>query len=99
MNIFPSEKHLTDVITILKMLADPTRLKIILALMNSDKCVNELVELVGPTQSAISHQLNTLKTNNLVKCTKVGNKVVYSVADEHVNQVVNLCLVHAKEIA
>lgn len=52
----------------------------------------------GPTQSAISHQLTTLRNSNLIKSTKIGNRVMYSVADEHVNQVVELCLTHAKEI-
>ena len=96
--MFPNDKDLDNVVAILKMLADPTRLKIVFALMEGDKCVGDLVRLVGPTQSAISHQLTTLRNSNLIKSTKFGNRVMYSVADEHVNQVVELCLTHAKEI-
>ncbi len=98
MNNFPSDKDTSNVIAILKMLADPTRLKVVYALMQGDKCVSDIVTCVGGTQSAISHQLATLKSNNLVKSTKHGNKVIYSVADDHVNKVVKLCLAHAREI-
>lgn len=45
--MFPNDKDLDNVVAILKMLADPTRLKIVFALMEGDKCVGDLVRLVG----------------------------------------------------
>ena len=79
------------------MLQDKTRLKIVFALMNSNKCVGELVEIVGKSQSAISHQLQDMKQSKLIVSEKKGNKVIYSIADDHVKKVVKMCLVHAQE--
>lgn len=98
MKSFPSDKDTDNVIVILKMLADKTRLKIVYSLMSGAKCVGDIVSVVGESQSAISHQLATMKASKLVKSERKGNKMIYSVADEHVNQVVKLCLAHAKEI-
>ncbi|MBP5651075.1 MAG: winged helix-turn-helix transcriptional regulator [Clostridia bacterium] len=98
MKNIPSDRDTDNVIVILKMLADKTRLKIVYSLMSGAKCVSEIVAEVGESQSAISHQLATMKVSNLVKSERAGNKIIYSVADEHVNKVVKLCLAHAKEL-
>ena len=98
MKTYPNDIDTDNVIVILKMLSDKTRLKIIYALMNGPKCVGDIVSVVGESQSAISHQLATMKASNLVVSTRLGNKIIYSVADEHVNQVVKLCLAHAREL-
>ena len=98
MKSFPNDKDTDNVITILKMLADRTRLKIVYTLMSGAKCVGEIVSSVGESQSAISHQLATMKESNLVKSDRCGNKIIYSISDEHVSKVVKLCLEHAREI-
>ncbi len=95
--MIPSKKDLDNMLIILKMLQDETRLKIVFSLMEGKKCVGEIVELVGKTQSAISHQLTDMKESRLIVSEKVGNKVFYSIADDHVKKVVKMCLSHAKE--
>ena len=98
MKRFPSDKDTDNVILILKMLSDKTRLKIIYSLMSGPKCVGEIVLAVGGTQSAISHQLATMKESNLVTSARMGNKIIYNIADEHVSKVVKMCLEHSREL-
>lgn len=92
------EKDMKNMLDILGALKDRTRLKIVFQLMSGKKCVGEIVDAVGLSQSAISHQLIYLKNANLVSCEKDGNRVYYMLSDEHVKKVVDLCLVHAREI-
>ncbi len=67
-----------------KALSDPTRVRIIAALVQSELCVHELTALLGMTQSAISHQLATLREMRLVKAVKQGRHVYYSLDDQHI---------------
>ncbi|MEC9488940.1 MAG: metalloregulator ArsR/SmtB family transcription factor [Halanaerobium sp.] len=69
-----------------KVLGDPTRVKIIHALLKSELCVCDLAELLEMTQSAISHQLRLLRNMNLVKYRKEGRTVFYSLDDDHITQ-------------
>lgn len=80
-----------------KAVADPTRLKILYALLNEELCVCELTELLGMTQSAISHQLRVLRNMRLVKYRKEGRSVFYSLDDEHINQLFIAGLEHVEE--
>ena len=93
-----SEKDMQNMLNILNALKDSTRLKIVFRLMEGKKNVGQLVEEVGMTQSAISHQLIFLKKYNLVTSAKEGNRVYYSLSDRHVVEVVKLCLAHAREV-
>ena len=71
-----------------KVLGNPTRIRILLLLMERDTCVNDLAEQLGMTQSAVSHQLNLLKSNKLVKRRRDGKMIFYTLVDEHVKMVV-----------
>lgn len=84
-NIEPLDDDLTCQLAVLfKMFGDPTRLKIMQVLHHDELNVFEISELVNMSQSAVSHQLATLKLINLVKSRKSGKEVFYSLADEHV---------------
>lgn len=84
-NIEPLDDDLTCQLAVLfKMFGDPTRLKIMQVLHHDELNVFEISELVNMSQSAVSHQLATLKLINLVKSRKSGKEVYYSLADEHV---------------
>jgi ArsR family transcriptional regulator len=61
-----------------KILSDATRLKILWSLSREDLCVCDLAVLLGMTKSAVSHQLKSLRTANLVKADKQGKIVFYS---------------------
>ena len=84
-NIEPLDDDLTCQLAVLfKMFGDSTRLKIMQVLHHDELNVFEISELVNMSQSAVSHQLATLKLINLVKSRKSGKEVFYSLADEHV---------------
>ena len=77
-----------------KAISEPSRLKILLALAGGELCVEHIVEAVGGNQSAVSHQLKTLKDNRIVKCRRSGKKILYSVSDEHVMMMIELSKEH-----
>ena len=71
-----------------KVLGNPTRIRILLLLMEQDANVSDLAEQLGMTQSAVSHQLNLLKSNKLVKQRRDGKMIFYALADKHVEMVI-----------
>ena len=79
-----------------KTLGDPTRVRIIHALLQSELCVHDLTEVLGMGQSAVSHQLRLLRNMRIVKRRKVGKTVFYSLDDDHVEQLFMLTLQHLK---
>ena len=80
----PDEELLYDLADLFKTFGDTTRIKILYALMGQELCVADIAELVGATQSAVSHQLRTLKQARLVKFQRDGKNVIYSLSDDHV---------------
>ena len=80
----PDEELLYDLADLFKVFGDTTRIKILYALMARELCVADLAELIGATQSAVSHQLRTLKQARLVKFQRDGKNVIYSLSDDHV---------------
>ena len=79
------------------LFGDTTRIKILYALMNGDLYVNDIAEIVGVSQSAVSHQLRVLKQARLVKFTRDGKNVTYSLADDHVYAMLSQGLTHICE--
>jgi ArsR family transcriptional regulator len=80
-----------------KAIADPTRMKILYALRFNELCVCDISIILNMNQSAISHQLKTLKENNLVKSRKDGKTRFYQLADQHVHDLFALSLTHLLE--
>ena len=80
-----------------KMLGDSTRIKILRALSLHEMCVCDLSALLEMNQSAVSHQLKTLKSSRLVKFRRDGKVAYYSLADDHVVQILNQGIVHINE--
>jgi ArsR family transcriptional regulator, lead/cadmium/zinc/bismuth-responsive transcriptional repressor len=80
-----------------KVLGDPTRLRILRALMESEHCVHELASDLGMQQSAVSHQLRILKQARLVRARRAGKEAHYSLSDEHVRAVFDQGFVHVNE--
>ena len=79
-----------------KTFSDPTRMKIILALKETELCVCDLSAVINVSQSAVSHQLKTLRENRLVKYRKEGNVVYYSLDDDHVHVLITQAMNHLK---
>jgi ArsR family transcriptional regulator, lead/cadmium/zinc/bismuth-responsive transcriptional repressor len=80
-----------------KIFGDPTRLKILQALYQRELCVCDLSAALNANQSTISHQLRLLRGKNLVKFRKDGRMAYYSLADEHVEKIIELGVEHAQE--
>ena len=93
----PEEDILVDLAELFKVLGDQTRIKIIFILFKEEMCVCDIAELVGMTQSAISHQLRVLKQAKLVKFRKDGKIVYYSLDDEHVSEMYEMAKRHIEE--
>ena len=95
--IMPDEEILYDLADLFKVFSDTTRIKILYALMSGERCVADIAEAVGASQSAVSHQLRILKASRLVKFQRDGKNVLYSLSDEHVYTVIAQGLSHICE--
>ena len=93
----PDEELLYDLADLFKVFADTTRIKILYALMEQDLCVADISAVVGVSQSAVSHQLRSLKQAHLVKFRRDGKQVVYSLSDDHVYTMLSQGLTHICE--
>ncbi len=92
-----NEKEFEFMSTLFQMFSDRTRLKILYQLFNKECCVNELVESLGISQSAVSHQLASLKKTRIVRSYKSGRNVFYCLDDDHIERIFQLALDHVKE--
>ncbi len=77
-----------------RVLGEPSRLKIVLALGEGEMCVYHILEACGGTQSGVSHQLRVLKDNGVLKCRREGQNVLYSLADGHIREIVAVAVAH-----
>ena len=93
----PEEEILYDLAELFKVFGDSTRIKILYVLFQSEMCVCDIAQLLNMSQSAISHQLRVLKQAQLVKYRREGKTVFYSLADAHVNTILNKGLEHIEE--
>ena len=82
---------------IFQCFADPTRLKIINALLLSDLCVCDLTKIMNMTQPAVSHHLKHLRQIHLVKASRSGKSILYSLDDYHVQLLFDVCRSHLNE--
>ena len=92
-----SDKIIFRLAAVFKVLGDPTRTKIISALLKEELCVCDLTALIGTSQSAISHSLRILRNMNLVKYRKEGKMAYYSLDDDHISAILTAGLKHVEE--
>lgn len=93
----PDESLLSDLADFYKVFADTTRIRILCVLLEAEMCVCDLAEVLGMTQSAISHQLRVLKNMKLVKNRREGKTVYYSLADGHIQSIISQGMEHITE--
>ena len=93
----PDEDILYDLAELFKIFGDSTRIKILYVLFESEMCVCDIADLLGMTQSAISHQLRALKQSKLVKYRREGKTVFYSLSDGHVRTILDQGMEHVAE--
>lgn len=92
------EDHAREAAAIFKALGDPTRIKILHALLHGEHSVTDLTALVGDDEalsiSAVSHQLRLLRSLRVVRDRREGKSVFYSLDDEHIAAMLRLTLDH-----
>ena len=93
----PDEETLYELSNLFKMFGDPTRVKILSCLQIRNMYVGELAETLDMSDSAVSHQLRVLRSSKLVKGTKEGKEVKYSLDDDHVTKILEYGLTHVYE--
>ncbi|MDO8964640.1 MAG: metalloregulator ArsR/SmtB family transcription factor [Coriobacteriia bacterium] len=94
----PDDHARARLVGIFAALADPTRLRLLLALAEEPLCVCELTDIAGVSQSGVSHQLRLLRDLDLVAWERDGKRVVYRLADDHVRDLLAIGLSHAAEV-
>ena len=85
----PDVNELYDLAELFKVFGDSTRIRILYVLFQSELCVCDLAEVLGMTQSAVSHQLKILKQAKLVTGRREGKSVFYALADDHVRSIID----------
>ncbi len=95
--VMPGDEELFDLAELFKIFGDSTRVRILFVLFESEMCVCDIAQLLGMTQSAISHQLQVLKKSKLVKYRREGKTVFYSLADSHVRTILGQGMEHIGE--
>ncbi len=89
----PTSEHLAE---LFQTLSDPSRLRIISALIEAEMNVTTLAGCIGMSESAVSHQLRGLRQMHLVRVRKAGREVFYSLEDEHVAALFHQGLDHSR---
>jgi DNA-binding transcriptional ArsR family regulator len=87
-----------EVAQLFKALNDPTRVRLISILAGHELCVHSIVETLGMTQSAISHQLQTLRAMRVVRSRKAGKHVYYTLDDTHIADLFRQGLAHIQHV-
>jgi len=93
----PNDGFLYDLAELFRIFGDSTRIKILYALYEKELCVCDLAEVLGMTQSAISHQLRILKDAKLVRFRREGKSIWYALDDEHVSRILAMGTEHLEE--
>jgi ArsR family transcriptional regulator len=93
----PDEKTISRLAEVFKIFGDNTRIRILWALFDKEMCVYDIAEQLNMSQSAISHQLSTLKQARLIKFRRDGKNAFYSLDDDHVKRIIKQVLIHVDE--
>lgn len=96
-NMLPEDDVIYSLAELFKMFGDPTRAKILKCLQIRDLYVGEIADILEMSLSAVSHQLRVLRSAKLVKGTKEGKEVKYSLDDDHVTKILEYGLTHVNE--
>jgi len=92
----PKPAEIRGASELLKAVGDPTRMRILCALADRELSVCDLQAVLGLSQSAVSHQLRTLRNARLVTYRREGKMAYYTLADDHVRRLLDLSLEHVR---
>ncbi len=91
----PSDAEFAAAADALKLLADPTRLRVVWALLHGEHSVNELADHVGVKPTAVSQHLAKLRLSGLVRTRREGNHIFYAAENEHIERLAAEALLQA----
>ena len=94
----PSDEQVATAVETLKLLADPTRLRILWALLHGEHSVGNLADHVGAPAPAVSQHLAKLRLSRLVQTRRDGNHIFYLADDDHLRRLVEEALFHANGV-
>ena len=97
MNGMDTENTVNELAELFKIFGDPTRIRILYAMLDAERCVNDIAGLLDMSQSSVSHQLRILKASKLVKSRREGKMVFYAPDDDHVRAILNMGMEHVRE--
>lgn len=93
----PETARLYELADFFKVFGDSTRISILFAIDADPMCVCDIAALLGMTKSAVSHQLKILRQSHLVTYRRSGKNVYYTLADDHVRDIIEKALDHVEE--
>lgn len=96
-DLLPPDELLYDLADLFRVFGDSTRIKILYALHDSERCVQDIAEVVSLSQSAVSHQLRVLRDSKLVRFRREGKTVYYALDDDHVRTILSVGMEHLEE--
>jgi DNA-binding transcriptional ArsR family regulator len=94
----PTGVEVEAAVRVLKLLADPTRLRIVWALLHGEHSVNDLAEHVGARPPAVSQHLAKLRAADLVRVRRDGNRIFYAARNEHIERLAAEAFLHADHL-
>jgi len=94
----PSDDQVGQAVDTLKLVADPTRVRILWALLHGEHSVNRLAEHIGARPAAVSQHLAKLRLAHLVRTRREGTHVYYLAQNDHVRRIVEEALFHADHV-
>jgi len=92
----PPPDRVALAVEVFRMLADPTRVRLLWALLSGERPVNELAAMVGTSPSGVSQHLAKLRMARLVRTRRQANQVFYRIENDHVQQLVADAIHHAE---
>ena len=93
----PSEAAVRELTAVFGLLADPGRLRLLVALRHGELCVCDLAAVCGQSESATSHALRLLRAHRVVQVRRTGRRAYYRLDDDHVAGLLALALAHVDD--
>ena len=90
------QEFIQELAEFVKIFGDATRIRILQTLLEGERNVGDLADVLEMSQSAVSHQLRVLRQNDLVKYRKEGKTVFYTLDDEHIRMVLEQGMTHLR---
>ena len=92
----PDSEFVEIAVEVFRLLADATRIRIVLALMGGELSVNHLADIVDRSPAAVSQHLAKLRWGKIVRVRQDGNRMFYRLADEHASRLITEAILQAE---